>query len=222
LRNPEDAPQKDSSRIRMAGNSQPFSAIIFDFGGVLIDWSPYYLYRQFFDDDSAIARFLAEVDFAAWNRRQDEGRPFVEAVTELSDRFPQYAGPIRAYDQRWEESLGGPIQGTVDILYDLKRKGYLLYGLSNWSAEKFALTRPKYAFFSCFEDILVSGEVGLVKPDPSLYTLFLERIGRSAHECLYIDDSEENVRTAERLGFQPIWFQAQEQLKSELIQRGVL
>jgi 2-haloacid dehalogenase len=206
----------------MTDSPPPLPAIIFDLGGVLIDWNPYYLYRNLFDDDGAITRFLDEVNFKAWNLRLDEGLPFAEAVAELSARFPQYAGLIQAYDQRWEESLGGPIRATIDILYGLKQKGYHLYGLSNWSLEKFALTRPRYAFFDCFDDLLVSGEARLVKPDPRIYTLFLKRIGRNASECLYIDDSEENAKMAQRLGIQTILFQSPEQLKGELIRRGML
>jgi 2-haloacid dehalogenase len=202
--------------------TNPHQAIVFDFGGVLIDWDPRYLYRKFFDGHTAaMERFLGDIDFMAWNLKQDQGRPFADGVAELSAQFPHYAQLIQAYDQRWEESIGGPIQSTVDILRALKEAGYPLYGLSNWSAEKFHLFRPKYPFFSWFDDILVSGEVKRVKPDPEIFTLFLDRIRRTARECVYIDDSAANVATANRLGFTAIHFVSPGQLAADLQHLGL-
>lgn len=198
-------------------------AIIFDFGGVLVDWNPRYLYSKFFDgNEEGLQRFLDEIGFAEWNLQQDKGRPFAEGVAELSGRFPQYAGLIQAYDQLWEESISGPIQPTVEILDELRQAGYPLYGLSNWSGEKFRLVRQNYRFFDWFEDILVSGEVKLVKPDERIFNLMLERIGRGAGECLLVDDSAANIQAAARLGFQTIQFRSPEQLRGELIQQGYL
>jgi len=195
--------------------------IVFDFGGVLFDWHPHYLYRRFFDTPAATDAFLKEIGFSEWNLQQDQGRPFAEGVAELTARFPQHAGLIRAYDTYWETSLGGPIQATVDILAQLKRAGYPLYALSNWSHEKFALIRHRYAFLDWFEDILVSGEVCLVKPDERIFTLFLERIGRQAGDCLFIDDSPANIAAARRLGFKTVLFETPEQLVSALQQHGL-
>ena len=201
----------------------PYQAIIFDFGGVLMDWNPRYLYRKFFDGNTeSMERFLTDIGFAEWNLQQDKGRPFAVAVAELCDRFPAYADLIQAYDQRWEESIGGPIQPTVNILRTLKHAGYPLYGLSNWSVEKFELVRPKYEFFGWLDLILVSGEVKLVKPDPRIYAVFLERIGRMAKECLFIDDSRLNIATADQLGFGTIHFQSPERLEIELRHLGML
>lgn len=205
--------------------SRPHSspAIIFDFGGVLLDWNPRHLYRKLFADiPEAMERFLTEVGFVEWNNQQDNGRPFAVAVTELSEQFPHYAELIRAYDKRWEESIFGPIQPTIDILLSLKEAGYSLYGLSNFSAETFYRVRHKYTFLDWFEDIVISGEARLVKPDPRIYTVLLERIGRKAEECLFIDDSEANVVAAEQLGFRVIWFKSPEQLAGELHQLGLL
>ena len=207
----------------MIQNHNLKGAIIFDFGGVLIEWDPLRLYRKLFNGDACAAKnFLAEIGFAEWNLQQDKGRPFALAVAELCERFPQYTSLIQAYDERWEESIGGPIQPTVEILYLLKQVGYPLYGLSNWSEEKFQIVRPKYAFFDLFEIIMVSGEVKLAKPDPRIYTLFLERIDRRAVECLYIDDSNTNIIIADQLGFNTIHYSSPEQLKMELIDRGLL
>jgi 2-haloacid dehalogenase len=198
-------------------------AFIFDFGGVIFDWDPRYLYRKFFDGDTeAMERFLVEIDFFQWNLQQDEGRPFAEAVSQLSERFPQYTELIRAYRERWEESIQGPIQPTLDILSRLKRAGYPLYALSNWSAETYQLIRPRYDFFDWFDCILVSGEARVAKPDPRIYTLFLEQIHRKAEECLFIDDSESNVQAAQQLGFQVVRFESPAQLEAELRQMGLL
>ena len=207
----------------MNQSDRPYQAIIFDFGGVLVDWNPRYLYRKFFDGNAeSMERFLTEIGFAEWNLQQDKGRSFAVAVAELYAQFPAYADLIRAYDQRWEESLGGPIQPTVNILRTLKQAGHRLYGLSNWSVEKFEIIRPKYEFFGWLDLILVSGEVKLVKPDPRIYAAFLERIGRTAKECLFIDDSRLNIATADQLGFATIHYQSPEQLESELRRLGLL
>jgi 2-haloacid dehalogenase len=198
-------------------------AIIFDFGGVLIDWNPRYLYNRLFDHDAdAMERFLTEIGFVEWNTEQDRGRPFAVAVNELSQRFPHYADYIRAYDERWEESVGGAIDGTVKLLIALKRAGFAVYGLSNWSAETFRRIRHQYPFMDLLDEIVLSGEVQIVKPDPRIYTVLLERIERSAADCLFIDDSEANIAVAEELGFQTIRFTSPEQLAHELIARRLL
>lgn len=192
-------------------------AFIFDFGGVIIDWDPRYLYRKLFDGDpDAMERFLQEVDFYHWNARQDEGRPFAEGVAELCAKFPQYCDLIQAYDRRWDESIAGPYPKSVAILHSLRERGYPLYGLSNWSVEKFLLVRHKYEMFDWFEAILLSGEVKLTKPDPRIFRIMLDRIGREASECVLVDDSIGNIEAARQLGFRTIHFQSPEQLQVEL------
>jgi 2-haloacid dehalogenase len=198
-------------------------AIIFDFGGVLIEWDPHYLYRPFFDgDDAAIDRFMQEVGFGEWNLQQDGGRSFDEGVAVLSAQYPQYAHLIRAYHEHWIDSISGPIAGTVDILRALKAVGYPLYGLSNWAQEKFELARVRYDFFDCFDDILISSTVNLIKPDPRIFEIFLQRIGRRPEDCIYIDDSAANVVTANRLGFSTIHFESPAQLAAELERLDVI
>ena len=193
--------------------------LIFDFGGVLLDWDPRNLYRKYFPHDPvAMERFLAEINFFDWNFQQDKGRSFAEGVAELSGRFPERAALIRAYDQEWEESIRGPIQPTVDVLNPLKHNGYSLYGLTNWSAEKFELVAHKFDFFNIFDYILVSGVVRLAKPDPRIFTLLLERIGRPASECVLIDDSAVNIEAARQLGFKTIHFVSASQMLAELAQ----
>lgn len=198
-------------------------AIIFDVGEVLLHWDYRSLYRKLFNgDDQAMERFLAEIDFVGWNLEQDRGRPFAEAVETLCQQFPHYCHLIRAYGERFDETILGTIQPSVEILRELKQAGYPLYALSNWSAETYPKVRPKYAFFDWFDDILLSGQVKLIKPDERIYKLFLERIGRRADECLFIDDSEGNVVVARRLGFKTIHFESPKQLRADLEQMGVL
>jgi 2-haloacid dehalogenase len=195
--------------------------IIFDLGGVLLDWNPHRLYAPYFNSSTEIDRFLHEINFPEWNLQQDAGRPFAEGVAALSQEFPHYAHLIRAYHERWEDSVPGAIDGTVDILKRIKRDGVPLYALTNFSAETFPIMRRRFDFLQLFEYILVSGEVGLVKPDPAIYRLMLEKIGRPARECLFIDDSAKNVAAAKEMGFDTIHFQSPGQLKTELQGRNI-
>lgn len=191
-------------------------AIIFDIGGVLLEWDPRPVYRRYFPDQQAIDDFLAEIDFFAWNSHQDKGRTFAEGIALHSEKFPQHARLIQAYFKHYEDSITGAITGTVDILKALKGKGYPLFCLSNWSAETFPRVRPKYPFFDLFDDIILSGEVKLNKPDPSIFNLLLNKIGYSAPECLLIDDSKPNIDSAKKLGIATIHFSSPKKLQTEL------
>jgi 2-haloacid dehalogenase len=203
--------------------NQSIHAIIFDFGGVLINWDPHKLFAKYFaNDNQAIDKFLAEIDFSGWNLAQDKGYPFAQAVTDLSAKFPQYANLIRAYDVDWEQSITGVIPETVKLIYRLKTAGYLLYGLTNWSSEKFTLVRHKYEVFDIFEEILVSGEVKLIKPDPAIFRLLLGKIGRQPDECLLVDDSMKNIETANKMGFVTHHFSSPAQLELALYSMHIL
>ncbi len=209
--------------IKMIDQTEKSPVIVFDFGGVLVDWNPYHLYRKLLGDDRQVVdRFLQEVDFFAWNLENDRGRPFSKGAAEMIARFPQHEDLIWAYHERFMETVAGPIQPVVDLLYALKADGFPLWGLSNWPADKFAQVRPVYDFFKCFDGMVISGEVGLAKPEPYIYTYLLEQIKRPAGDCLFIDDSKPNIITASELGFQTILFQSPEQLNKDLHQRGIL
>jgi len=192
------------------------NSIIFDFGGVLLDWNPKYLYRRFFKTPHEMDNFLSEINFPEWNLQQDNGRPFKDGITKLSAEYPQYSPLIQAYFDYWEESIGGPIEGSVVVLRRLKKAGFPLYGLSNWSAETFPLAYKKYDFFKLFDAIIISGEVKVVKPDPKIFKIILDEINRPAVECLLIDDSLHNINVAQELGFSTIHFRSAEQLEFEL------
>ncbi len=192
-------------------------AIVFDLGGVLIDWNPRYLYRKLFNgDDTKMEYFLTHICSPAWNARQDAGCPFSAAVKERMIHFPEYADYSAVYFKRWEEMIGGYIEGTVELLSRLREAGYPLYALSNWSAETFHVVQDRYDFLGWFELIVLSGEVGCIKPDAQIYRILLDRIQRQPSECLFIDDSEPNLITAEALGFHTIVFSTPDQLRSDL------
>lgn len=202
---------------------RPVEAVIFDLGGVLIDWNPRYLYRRLFGDDTeAMETFLGEVCTPEWNARQDAGRPWAEAVAELSAQHPEARDLITAYDECWEEMLGGPIEGTVEVLRELRATGIALYALSNWSAAKYAIARPRYPFLGWFRDVVISGEVGVIKPDPWIFRLLLARNGLDPARTAYVDDSDPNVLVAEGLGMIAIRFRSPGALRSDLAQLGLL
>ena len=207
----------------MSSMSSSIQAIIFDFGGVVINWDPHNLFDKYFANNrQATNNFLTEINFSAWNLAQDEGYPFSKAVLELSAQFPQYAHLIRAFNEEWEQSISGVIPGTVEILNRLKAAGFRLYGLTNWSAEKFHLVKHKYEVFNIFEDIVVSGEVKLIKPDPAIFHLLLQKIHRQAEECLLVDDSAQNIEVARKMGFATHHFTAPAQLGIDLHSMGLL
>lgn len=201
---------------------QTITTIIFDLGNVLIGWDAHLLYRRFFPDHEATSRFLEEIRFMEWNAKQDAGRPFNEGVQELSKQFPHYAGLIQAYDTYWEESLTEPYHETIEIVRSLKDSGWPLYLLSNFSAEKFKLIEHKHPVFEWFDDKIISGDHKTVKPSPEIFRITLQRIGRKAEECLFIDDSSANIETARLLGFETIHFQSPTQLRADLRSREII
>ena len=197
-------------------------AVTFDLGGVLIDWNPRHLYRQFFGaDEAAMERFLADVCTPEWNAQLDAGRPFAEAVDEVLAAHPDQAELITAYYQRWQEMLGPTLEGTVAILREVRAAGYPTYALSNWSAETFDVTRRRYPFLDDMDGILISGEVGVGKPDPAIFRAFLARFGLTAGETLFIDDWDRNVATASSLGIVAIQFKGAAQSRVDLRSLGL-
>jgi len=198
-------------------------AIIFDYGNVLLEWNPRYVYQRYFPNDpEGMEDFLKEIDFMEWNARRDRGRTFAEGVAALSKQFPHHAHLIQAYHDHWVDSIGEAYWETVDIMHQLKERGFPIYGLSNWSAETFPYAREKYNFFELFDDMVISGAVGFAKPEPEIFQILLDKIGRPAEECLFIDDSLRNIQQANTMGFQTIHFVSPSQLKDVLVQKGLL
>jgi 2-haloacid dehalogenase len=196
--------------------------VVFDLGGVLIDWNPRRLYRKLLADDDAVEDFLARVCTQAWNERQDAGRPLAEATDELLARFPDRADLIRAYYDRWDEMLGGCIDGSVAIVEELDARGVLLYALSNWSAETFHLAKDRFDVLGRFRGIVVSGEEGLIKPDPRIFQRLFERHAIDPAHAIFIDDVARNVDAARALGMTGIHFASPAQLRGELAALGLL
>ncbi len=196
--------------------------IVFDLGGVLIDWNPRYLYRKVFSTEKEMDWFLTNVCTSQWNTQQDAGRPFEQGIKLLEDKFPEYKFAINFYYSRWEEMLGGEIAGSVEILRELKNRGYRVYALTNWSAETFPIAQKNYDFLKWFDGIVVSGEEKLVKPDPVIYSRLLERYQLKAPNCVFIDDNAANISKAADLGFETILFTDPEALRSTLVSRAIL
>ena len=197
-------------------------AVVFDLGGVLIDWDPRYLYRKLLADEAAVEEFLATVCTPEWNAEQDRGRPFAEGVAELVERHPAHAAAIAAYHERWPEMLGGEIAGSVEVLAELRAAGMPLYALTNWSAETFVVARERFGFLAWFDGVLVSGEERLIKPDPRFFRLLPERFGLDPEATFYVDDSEANVAAARELGIDAVRFTGPGQLRRELTDRRML
>jgi len=198
------------------------TAVVFDLGGVLIDWDPRYLYRTLFNDEAAMENFLATVTTPEWNRAQDAGRPWAEAVEELAARHPDKRELIEAYWRRWPETLGDAIAPTVEVLDELRLTGVRLFALTNWSAETFAVARGRYPFLDWFEGIVVSGEERLIKPDERIFRLLLDRYGLTARETVFIDDHDPNIQAAARLGLRALRFTDGPTLRADLVRLGLL
>ncbi len=197
--------------------------VVFDLGGVLIDWDPRHLYRKLFaGDDAAMERFLAEICTPAWNLEQDAGRPWSEATALLKAQHPAQAGLIDAFHLRWPEMMAGPITGTVAILDELRQAGTPLYALTNWSHETFPFAQERFEFLGWFAGIVVSGRERLVKPDPRIFRLMLDRFGLQAEQVVYIDDNPANAAAAGALGMHGIAFTGPAALRVALVARGLL
>jgi 2-haloacid dehalogenase len=199
------------------------SIVVFDLGGVLIDWDPRYLYRKLFGGDThAMEEFLATVCTQSWNEQQDAGRPFAEACASLKQVHPGKAKLIDAWFERYDETLGGPISGTVEILAELNSGGVPLYALSNWSAETFPAALKRFEFLKWFTGVMLSGEVKLLKPDPRIFKLFLDTFSIDPAMAVYIDDREPNVEAATTCGMHGIVFTDAAALRIELTRLGLL
>jgi len=180
--------------------------IVFDFGGVLLDWNPRYLYRTFFWDEKEMEYFLSNVCTEDWNAEQDKGRPFCEGIKLLQLQHPEYREAIQLFTDKWETMLKSEIADSVKLLRELKEQGYSIWGLTNWSAETIQIAYSRYDFFNLFDGIVVSGEEKLIKPDKRIYKVLLDRYMLKSEESVFIDDSPFNIKAAQELGFNVILF----------------
>lgn len=197
--------------------------IIFDFGGVLMDWNPRYFFRNYFNNDEKMEFFLKNIASDEWNAEQDRGRSLHEGTEILVNKFPEWEKEIRAYYDNWTTMLKSDIPENVAVLRKLKNTDYQLFGLTNWSDETFPYALKHYDFFQIFENkIVVSGTEKLIKPDPSIWNLLLERYQIKAEESVFIDDNEANIKIAEKLQFKTIHVQENTNLQEELTHFNVI
>jgi len=208
---------------RRDGGPAGRSVVVFDLGGVLIDWNPRHLYRKLFaGDEAAMEHFLATICTQHWNERQDAGRSFAEAEAELIRVHPDKAELVRAWRRRFPEMIAGAIGGTVEIVERLHARGVPLYALSNWSRETFPSQRGRFAFFERFRGIVVSGEEGVIKPDRRIYEILFRRYALAPRDAVFVDDNPANARAADALGVHGIHFRSPGALADDLAALGLL
>ena len=195
--------------------------IIFDFGGVLVDWNPRYLYKDLFKNEEEMEYFLENICSPGWNEQQDAGRSLAEATNKLLEQFPEHKTMIRYYYDKWEVMLKGSIPENVKVLYQLKGK-YRLFGLSNWSGETFPTAFKRFPFFQEFEGIVISGDEKMKKPEKKIYHLLLDRYQIRAENSVFIDDSLKNINVAKGIGFGTIHIDNGTVLEHELQKMNLL
>ncbi|ASK28693.1 HAD family hydrolase [Chryseobacterium sp. T16E-39] len=196
--------------------------IIFDFGGVLMDWNPRYFFKTYFNDDDKMEYFLTHIAQSEWNEEQDRGRSLMEGTDIQVMKFPDWEKELRAYYDNWHVMLKSDIPQNVAVLKKLSKTDYHLYGLTNWSEETFPYALENYDFFQLFGGkIVVSGAEKLIKPDPKIWHLLLERYNIQADESVFIDDNPKNIEMAKTLGFHTIQVFPETNLEKELIDLGL-
>ncbi len=199
------------------------STVVFDLGGVLIDWNPEYVYRTIFSTEEEVKWFLRNICTGDWNEEQDAGRSLREGTNLLIKKFPEHEANIRAFYDRWEEMLGGPIPGTVDVFREIKQQPALkTFALTNWSAETFPIALDKYDFLHWFDGRLVSGEEKTRKPFLDFYQTLISKFEIDPSQSVFVDDNARNLVPAKELGFETIHFKSPEQFRTELGSLGVL
>ena len=195
-------------------------SVIFDVGMVLLRWDPRQIWVDDFVSISEVEDFIEEIGFYDWHKQQDAGRSFAHGIADHAKKYPQHAEKLRKYDTHWDQSIPGAIEGTVAILNGLLRLEASLYAITNYPAEKFKLARQRFDFLNVFVDAVVSGEERLIKPDPAIYRVLLDRNNLAARDCIFIDDSPANIDVANALGIDGILFTGPNDLATSLKDRG--
>jgi len=196
-------------------------AVLFDLGGVLIGWDPTRAFAGVMEP-ALVPAYLEAIDFGTWNRAVDAGRTFAEVEADLLERRPEHAAAVPAYRRNFGATLTGLVPGTGAVLAELAQRGTRLAALTNWSAETFPVARERFGLLRRFEGVLVSGEEGLAKPDPRIFTLALSRFGLVAGRTVFVDDSSANVETAASLGLVALRFTDADRLRADLVDLGLL
>jgi 2-haloacid dehalogenase len=208
--------------VTSEGGSPPIEAVVFDVGGVLLDWNPRHLYRKVFDDDDTMERFLGTICTLEWHDLHDRGASTVESCAALARVHPEYADQIWAWSRRGEEMVAGAFDDTVAIVAELTGDGVACYVLSNMEAETFPLRFERFPFFQLFAGILISGQEGMAKPDEAIFTLLVERFGLNPSTTVFIDDNVGNLHPAAALGLSTVLFESAESLRRSLRGLGLL
>jgi len=196
--------------------------IIFDFGGVIMDWNPRYFFKDYFNDDERMEFFLQNVATDEWNAEQDRGRTTEEGTQLLIKKHPEWEKEIRAYYDNWTVMLKADLPQNVAVLKKLEHSNYELFGLTNWSSETFPYALENYDFFEIFKGkIVVSGDEKLIKPDPEIWSILLERYGLKADESVFIDDNPKNIEVAQSMRFHTVHIMDDTDLEAELRQLGL-
>ena len=196
--------------------------VVFDIGNVLLRWDMRFLFAKVIADKSELDQFLGEVCTLAWHGELDAGATYAELIADLTARFPAYGDIIALYDPRWQETISGPIDGSVAILDRLRAAGVRNFAITNFPAEKFDETCALYPFLAGFEGVIVSGRERIVKPSPAIFALFLERFGLAASDCVFIDDNVANIAAARDVGMTALWFETPDKLARDLRALGCL
>lgn len=205
------SPNEEGARVPLR------RVVVFDLGGVLLDWNPRYLYRKLFDgDEAAVEAFLSDVCTPEWNLAQDAGRGYDDAIEALMPKHRAWRSHIAAWRDRFGEMIPGPIDDTVAIAAELRARGVPLYALTNWPRETFPPQRRRFAFMDWFEGIVVSGDEKVIKPDPRIFRILLDRYGLDARETVFIDDNPRNADAASSLGMHGVHFRSAPELRREL------
>jgi 2-haloacid dehalogenase len=208
--------------VRTIRSVQAIDTVVFDIGNVLIPWEPRWLFSKLLPDSAAVERFIDEVDFSAWNRAHDAGQSFAEGIARHGAAFPHYRHLFEAFFERWEETIGEPIDGTVALARRLRAAGYRTLALTNFSAETFPRALRRHGFLNEFEGIVVSGHEKLMKPDAAIYRLLCERFHVDAARAVFIDDSPDNVAGARAFGMHGVHFSSADRLTDALRGLGVV
>lgn len=212
MTSPESTPSRNAPRI-----------VVFDLGGVLLDWNPRHLYRKIFaGDEVAMERFLTDVCHSDWNLAQDAGRDFDDAIAALMPQHREHLPLITAWRDRFGEMIASELHDTVAVAADLRARGVPLYALTNWSHETFPSQRHRFAFMDWFRGIVVSGEEKVIKPDPRIFRILLDRYGLDASDTVFIDDNPRNAQAATALGMHGLHFRTAAELRRDLAQLALL
>ncbi|HVC68768.1 MAG TPA: HAD family phosphatase [Acidimicrobiales bacterium] len=207
----------------MSGPAVPaVEAVVFDIGGVLLDWDPRHLYRKVFDDEDAMEHFLGRICTPEWHAPHDRGASIADSCARLAAAHPEHADEIWAWMTRSEEMVVGAIEESVEILGELHRDRTACYALSNMEAETFPGRRERFGFFGLFDGIVISGVEGVAKPDPAIFETLIRRFQLDPRSTLFVDDNADNLASASALGMRSVLFESAGALRRALQELDLL